>query len=329
MPRGITETDVWRACDALLIAGARPTIERVRQHLGRGSPNTVSPHLDTWFKGLGARISDPEAFAVASELPDPVFEAAKYLWEAASAEARRDLDQRLQHGLAEAVDNIEAEKQKTAQANASAFEAAALSARLRQELADASQALEQSNQNLAAERARLVEVRAAATEAHDRLRRQEQVAVAEKADLLRQLTAAVERADAADRRVALELDRERTLRAKADRQAEALLKGMESLRSQMTAAEDASRRLLADALERETVLHQQCSAAASALAQESAVSAELRMGLDTRTHEAAEANARASALQQSIDRLTSLLSEAHQEARRSVKTERTRTRQAK
>ena len=50
---GIRETDVWDAADALLLEGARPTIERIRQKAGRGSPNTVGPYLDTWFKGLG------------------------------------------------------------------------------------------------------------------------------------------------------------------------------------------------------------------------------------------------------------------------------------
>ncbi|WP_368859848.1 DNA-binding protein, partial [Escherichia coli] len=47
MATGITEVDVWRASDALLLEGARPTIERVRQKIGRGSPNTVSPHLES------------------------------------------------------------------------------------------------------------------------------------------------------------------------------------------------------------------------------------------------------------------------------------------
>jgi hypothetical protein len=42
MPRGITENDVFTACDALLLAGERPTIERVPQKIGRGSPNTVT-----------------------------------------------------------------------------------------------------------------------------------------------------------------------------------------------------------------------------------------------------------------------------------------------
>ncbi|WP_458765848.1 DNA-binding protein [Cupriavidus basilensis] len=86
--RSITQQDVWQAADALLLAGQRPTIERIRLHLGRGSPNTVSPHLDAWFAGLGARLQDPQAFAAPANLPEPVNQAARYLWDAAQAEAR-------------------------------------------------------------------------------------------------------------------------------------------------------------------------------------------------------------------------------------------------
>lgn len=44
-PRGVQMDDVWAAADAVLNQGERPTIERVRQQLGRGSPNTVGPML--------------------------------------------------------------------------------------------------------------------------------------------------------------------------------------------------------------------------------------------------------------------------------------------
>lgn len=91
MATGITEQDVWRAADALLLEGARPTIERVRQKIGRGSPNTVSPHLETWFRALGARIQDPGAFAAPAAVPQPIAQAAAHFWEAALAAARADL----------------------------------------------------------------------------------------------------------------------------------------------------------------------------------------------------------------------------------------------
>lgn len=61
MPRGVTEQDVFEAADALLARGERPTIERVRQELGSGSPNTINPHLDTWWAALGKRIGGVQA----------------------------------------------------------------------------------------------------------------------------------------------------------------------------------------------------------------------------------------------------------------------------
>jgi len=44
--RGVQVDEVWAAADAVLAQGDRPTIERARTHLGRGSPNTVAPMLD-------------------------------------------------------------------------------------------------------------------------------------------------------------------------------------------------------------------------------------------------------------------------------------------
>ncbi len=100
-PRGIGETDVWQAADALLLEGLRPTIERVRNKIGRGSPNTVSPYLETWFKRLGARIVDPTAFSAPPALPEPISQAAAHFWEAALAAARAQNAATLAAGRAE------------------------------------------------------------------------------------------------------------------------------------------------------------------------------------------------------------------------------------
>ena len=89
--RGISEKDVWNAADALLLEGRRPTIEAVRLKFGRGSPNTITPYLDTWFKGLGKRLQDPGAFASAAAVPEPVAAAATHFWEAALAAARQEI----------------------------------------------------------------------------------------------------------------------------------------------------------------------------------------------------------------------------------------------
>lgn len=94
--RGIQYEDVAQAADALLQDGLRPTIERIRLHIGRGSPNTVSPMLEQWFSGLGQRLGGAGGAARqgADSLPDAVLKAAGALWatardtaEAQSAEA--------------------------------------------------------------------------------------------------------------------------------------------------------------------------------------------------------------------------------------------------
>jgi len=54
--RGVQQEEVWAAADTLIAAGERPTIERVRLKIGRGSPNTVSPMLEAWFATLAPRL---------------------------------------------------------------------------------------------------------------------------------------------------------------------------------------------------------------------------------------------------------------------------------
>lgn len=75
-PRGIQYEDVAQAADALLHEGLRPTIERIRQRIGRGSPNTVSPMLERWFAGLGQRLQD------SASAPEPAAGLPPVLWQA-------------------------------------------------------------------------------------------------------------------------------------------------------------------------------------------------------------------------------------------------------
>ncbi|MCX6599944.1 MAG: DNA-binding protein [bacterium] len=85
--RGITGADIDRAADALLREGERPTIERIRARLGRGSPNTINPLLDAWWKRLAGRLdAGPAAL---HRLPEPVLLAAEGLWMQTLDEARR------------------------------------------------------------------------------------------------------------------------------------------------------------------------------------------------------------------------------------------------
>ena len=90
MATGITETDVWTAADALLLEGARPTIERVRQKIGAGRPTRS---VRTWKRGFEpwARVSRTRAhLPAAPAIPDPIAQAAAHFWETALAEARAE-----------------------------------------------------------------------------------------------------------------------------------------------------------------------------------------------------------------------------------------------
>ncbi|RZL87185.1 MAG: hypothetical protein EOP82_27345 [Variovorax sp.] len=90
--RGIQEAQVWEAADVLLLEGLRPTIERVRQKIGSGSPNTVSPMLERWFATLGKRLEGRGASLAngeAQQLPLAIVQAAQQFWDV----ARREADQ--------------------------------------------------------------------------------------------------------------------------------------------------------------------------------------------------------------------------------------------
>lgn len=88
MARGITQSDVDKAADVLLLRGERPTVDRIRQHLGTGSPNTVTRMLDVWWKSLGARLSASAARVALPGAPEAVAALASQFWEQALATAR-------------------------------------------------------------------------------------------------------------------------------------------------------------------------------------------------------------------------------------------------
>jgi hypothetical protein len=85
--RGIGPSDVERAADRLLRQGERPTVEKVRATLGTGSPNTINPLLDAWWKRLSARLDDGPA--ALHRLPESVAHVAEALWMQALEEGRR------------------------------------------------------------------------------------------------------------------------------------------------------------------------------------------------------------------------------------------------
>jgi chromosome segregation ATPase len=93
--RGVQQDEIWAAADALLMDGLRPTIERVRQKMGRGSPNTVSPILEAWFASLGPRLGAISTQEEAGDLPAPVWQCMTQLWDTAMFSAREQAAQEL------------------------------------------------------------------------------------------------------------------------------------------------------------------------------------------------------------------------------------------
>lgn len=86
--RGVQQHQVDAAADALLAEGARPTVERVRIKIGRGSPNTVGPLLENWFANLAGRLGGhASAEAGAKALPPPLRDALQDLWGSALSQA--------------------------------------------------------------------------------------------------------------------------------------------------------------------------------------------------------------------------------------------------
>lgn len=84
MAKGITQDQVSSAADALVAAGEKPTVERVRTQLGTGSPNTVMRMLDIWRVALAERMQD---ILKLPEVPTEVGQAFVELWRLAVTHA--------------------------------------------------------------------------------------------------------------------------------------------------------------------------------------------------------------------------------------------------
>lgn len=124
--RGVQQADVSAAADVLLAQGQRPTVERLRQQLGRGSPNTVGPMLETWFAGLATRLGVLTTESDAAGTPTDIRQAMDKLWRLAVDMARKDAQAALvaEHDLLRAHQN-----QLSEERNALGRESAALTER--------------------------------------------------------------------------------------------------------------------------------------------------------------------------------------------------------
>lgn len=89
MAVGVPEGEVFAAADQVLARGERPTTERVRAELGRGSPARVGQLLEQWWDALSKRLAGE---SLLPELPAEVAAAFKAVWASASTHGRQDAE---------------------------------------------------------------------------------------------------------------------------------------------------------------------------------------------------------------------------------------------
>lgn len=92
MAVGVPENDVFAAADAVLARGERPTVERVRLELGRGSPARVGALLDQWWEQLAGRLRGETRLP---GLPAEVAQAFVAIWQQATLLAQGVAEQSL------------------------------------------------------------------------------------------------------------------------------------------------------------------------------------------------------------------------------------------
>ena len=135
MARGITQEQVNAAADALVAAGEKPTVEKVRAALGTGSPNTVTRMLDAWRGGLAERL---QKVLHLPALPPEAGQAMTALWQLAVEHAERLLQARMateRTALAANEARLHEERARWA-ATLTDAETAVAQARTRKELAE-------------------------------------------------------------------------------------------------------------------------------------------------------------------------------------------------
>jgi chromosome segregation ATPase len=236
-----------------------------------------------------------------------VLQVAQHLWETALVQTRSDFKDRLKEGLKDAASAFEAEKERAELAVATADEAIARATRFGKALDEMGPLLSQAREDLAAQQGRLDEVRSAWASADGRRKEEREEMAREVADIRQQLLSAVERADAADRRVALELDRERTARARAERQVEVLQKSLGASQAAALAASEHLRQTQQAQSEREDLLKVHLATKVTELNEERQRITDLRAESAIKALEVSAARTQAERLQNALDRLSKLV----------------------
>eukprot|EP01133_Synstelium_polycarpum_P005906 gene5906-6836_t len=119
MAVGVPENDVFAVADAVLARGERPTVERVRLELGRGSPARIGGLLDQWWARLAERLSGETRLPT---LPAGVSQAFVAVWQQAIHLAQSVAEE----ALAEQRQVLAAERERVASVEDQARQDAAL-----------------------------------------------------------------------------------------------------------------------------------------------------------------------------------------------------------
>ena len=213
MAVGVPEAEVFAAADRVLARGERPTVERVRLELGRGSPARVGQLLEAWWDALAKRLAGETRLP---DLPAAASTAFTELWRVAMDEARtlaeRQLDEQRMAADAERTqlhtDRIAWEKQ-LAEANLARGEAEAARSQAAERLQDLQRRVTQLEHQVAedTERQKGLEAQRQAAE-RDRRELQDRLATRE-AEAAQEREAAAQHLRTVEDRSHAEVDRAR------------------------------------------------------------------------------------------------------------------------
>lgn len=173
MAVGVPENDVFAAADAVLARGERPTVERVRLELGRGSPARVGGLLDQWWEQLAGRLRGETRLP---SLPTEVAQAFVAIWQQATlmaqgvAEQALDTQRQVLAEEREALGALEARTRlEVVQAQQQTTEAVTTRQRVETRLADLEQLLVQRQAQIDDLRAQRDELQTQRDESHAHL----------------------------------------------------------------------------------------------------------------------------------------------------------------
>lgn len=226
--RGVQQEEVSEAADALLAAGTRPTIERVRLQLGRGSPNTVAPMLETWFAGLGKRLGMSGETSGEGQLPMAAAQALTKVWDAALLVARKEAEAALaidRQALSKAQTTLSERETELVQQELAFTQRKDLADQLLQAEREKTAAVEASLASallqLSAREGTVTTLRTALTKAEEQILAARNRSDAQERRHTEERTKWEERAAGNERRILAELDRERLALKQANTTSEA------------------------------------------------------------------------------------------------------------